>query len=350
MKARINRNGQDDSKRQEELRTKEMQRKLQTIENEFAKSYGFLPRTVVYAAFDREFNRQIITDYIAEQYYPLNLDMGLSFEEFRAAVVVQIGKEIEAELDAMEHNVSGYFRKQFPDKVFLFSNNLKHNMLVARNTLKHETLHAGIYDLMNGKIPSLKIYKGKQHDDEFFRNLVTEHQMSPLVRNRNNMILKEIGQPDLVFQLYSFEEEFVMFNTACSMLEDEIKATNLNTDNIYNIVSIYLGSSGAQIKPRIDEMTVDVYGKQVPLKNYLKTYFDYLRGPVEGYDEKDKSIRAVLENFETTNVQFEDNGSKIPELLEELSECLMKKQATKENIRKIVNSFCAKYKIGPNYD
>ena len=100
----------------------------------------------------------------------------------------------------------------------------------------------------------------------------------------------------------------------------------------------------------VDEKTVDVYGVQVPLKSYLKTYYDHLRGPIEGYDEKDKSIRAVLENFDTKDIKFEDNGSKIPELLEELSDYVLRQQLTKESIRKIVNSFCAKYKIGPNFN
>ena len=57
-----------------------------------------------------------------------------------------------------------------------------------------------------------------------------------------------------------------------------------------------------------------------------------------------------VEKFETQNIEFEDNGSKIPELLEELSDYVLRQQLTKENIRKIVNSFCAKYKIGPNFN
>ena len=339
----------ENAKLEEERKMKDVQRKLQEIEDAFAKEYGFDSRVVVYAPFDRAFNRELMIDYLTEQYYPLNLDMGLTIEEFRVAIIEQMGAVIEEQIDAMEHTISGYFKKQLPDKVYLFSNTIKHDMLVAVNVLKHETLHAGIFDLMRGKIPKLKMYKNSRYDDEFFRNLVIEHQMRPLVNNRNNMVLKEVGIPDRIFQFYSYEEEFVMFNTACSMLEQELQKNNLNADNIYNIISVYLGSSGVQFKPMLDDVPIDVYGKRVPLKDYLKTYFEHLRGSVENYDEKDKSIAGVLETFETKDVCFEDNGSKIPELVDELSKYVLSKKSDKLEILKIVRNFCDKYKTGPNF-
>lgn len=350
MKAIIDKSRIKENERlQEERKIKDVQRRLQNIEDEFARAHGFESRTVVYAPFDRAFNREVMIDCLTEQYYPLNLDMGITIEEFREAIIEQMSQVIEQQLDAMQDNTSGYFKKQFPDKVFLFSNNIKHNMLVAVNVLKHETLHAGIYDLMHGKISKLKTYKNNRYDAEFMQNLITEHKMKPLVSNRNNMVLKEIGVPDRIFQFYSYEEEFVMFNTACSMLEQELQSINLNIDNIFNIVSIYMGSSGAQIKPVIENKQVDVYGKKVPLKDYLKTYFDHLRGPLESYDETDKTIVGVLEKFDTEDVCFEENDSKIPELIEELSKLLMAEKTSRDEIRKIVNKFCARYKIGPNF-
>lgn len=351
MKAIIDKSRIKETQRiQEERLEADFQRRLQKIEDEFARTYGFSSRTVVYAPFDRAFNREIIIDYLTEQYYPLNLDMGLTIEEFRLAIIEQMGQVIEQHLDATQHTTSGYFKKQFPDKVFLFSNNIKHNMLVAVNVLKHETLHAGIFDLMRGKIPKLKTYKNKRYDAEFMRNLITEHKMKPLVSNRNNMVLNEIGNPERVFQFYSYEEEFVMFNTACSMLEQELQATNLNADNIFNIVSFYLGSSGVQFKKFLDDKPVDVYGKIVPLKDYLKVYLEHLRGNVENYDEKDKSIVGVLENFGTEEVCFEENDSVIPELIDELSEMILAGRTSRVEVREIVNKFCAKHKIGPNFN
>ena len=346
MKSNINKkaNYQDDRQ------ISEMQRKLQRIEDKFAKSMGFESRQVVYGPFDRDFNREVMIDYLTDQYYPLNLEMGLSKEEFRQAIIEQMGQVIEQQIDAMQDTVSGYFKKQFPDKVFLFSNNLKHNMINSINVLKHETLHAGIYDLLRGKIPVLKTYKNSRYDEDFIKNLLTEHKMRSLVNNRNNMILNEIGSPDMIFQFYSFEENFVMFNTVCSMLEREVQSTDLNIDNIYNIMSIYLGSAGEQFKPMLDNKLVDVYGNKVPIKNYLKTYLEILRGPVESYDEKDKSIVGVVEPLDIENIQFEEIDSKIPQLVDELTNYFLSGNLSKTEMKKKVKNFCEKYKIGKNFE
>lgn len=342
MKAIINR-----SRSQDELKIIEMQRKLQKMEDEFAKSMGFNSRTVVYGPFDRDFNRKAMIDYLTEQYYPLNLDMGLTIEEFRVAVAEQMHDVIECQLDNDEKYVFGLFKKQFPDQVFLFSNSIKHNMSIAENILTHESLHAGIFDLMRGKIPTLKIYKSKKYNDEFFFNLSTEHKMRSLVNNRNNMILTGIGIPDRIFQFYSYEEEFVMFNTACAMIERQLQSTNVNFDKIMDAIMVYCNSAGIAIKPEIDNRKVDVYGKEVSLKDYLKTYLEILRGPISSYDDKDKGLVGVIEPIEIDNVHFEEKDSKVAELVDELVEYYKthRFELTKEAVRKIVNNFCQKYKL-----
>ena len=348
MKAIINRsNSGDNAKIQEERKIVEMQRKLQKIEDEFARSMGFNPRTVVYGPFDRDFNRKAMIDYLTEQYYPLNLDMGLTIEEFRVAVAEQMHDVIERQLDNDEKYVFGFFKKQFLDQVFLFSNNIKHNMSIAENILTHESLHAGIFDLMRGKIQTLKVYKSNKYDDEFFLNLITEHKMRSLVNNRNNMVLTEIGIPDRIFQFCSYEEEFVMFNTACAMIERELQSTNINFDKIMEAILVYCGSAGIAIKPVINNKKVNVYGKEVSLNNYLKTYFDILRGPVSGYDEKDRGLVGVIEPIEIDKIHFEEKDSKVPELVDELVEYYKthRFELTKEAVRKIVNNFCQKYKL-----
>ena len=208
MKAIINRNynqNNSNSQEQERRKTVEMQKHLQKIENEYARSMGFMPRCVVYAPYDKSFNRKVIIDYLTENYYPLNRDLGLSFDEFRDAVINEMGALIDQQVENESKFVAGFFKVQYPDRVFLFSNVIKHDMIMAENLLIHESLHAGLFDLINQKINKLKFYKSKKYDDEFFLNLLTECQMKPLLRNRNESVLSPIGMTDKIFQFYSYE-------------------------------------------------------------------------------------------------------------------------------------------------
>ena len=73
----------------------------------------------------------------------------------------------------------------------------------------------------------------------------------------------------MIFAYYSFEEEFVRYNTLCSMIEDEIKSQKINVNDIIRLVTSYINESGLKFKPVIDNTSVNLYGKQIPLKHYL---------------------------------------------------------------------------------
>ena len=294
------------------------QEHLQEIENSFASKHGIIPREVVYAPFNRDLARNIILDQYVNQFYSMNADQYSSTEEFKRDAYKFMKTEIESELDFYEQMCGGTFFRSRENQLFLYSNMLKENNVETKYSLKHETFHAALYDIVQGKTSKIKIYKNKNHNARFFNNLLSEIKMFTLINNRNTLALSGLGNASQLFHNYSFEENFVIHNSICSMLEDEIETTNPNIDNVISIVSSYVADSGILVKQLTDNLPVIVYGKQVPLKSYLETYINILRGPVMCYDEIDQPFASCITKTNTDNVVFEEIDSNIPDLLNEL--------------------------------
>ena len=326
MKARVNRGVPLNSgKYQEEQKVKAVKSELQAMENKFAKLVGFKPREVVYAPYDRNAKREEMIDYLTNRYYSINAEENLTIEQFRQEVIKQMSSQIEKQLDFEERGDTAYFKVQFPDKVFLFSNTLKHNMVLGEHFLTHESLHAAIYDLVRGYISGLSYYESERYDSNFLRNVLLENKMKPLISNRNHTILNDIvaknnlPSPELVFQFYSYEEDFVMFNTLCHIMEQEFKADNVSYEKLIYLISIYCGSAGMGVKSHINNEKVELYGKKIPLEQYIGNYLDILRGSVSSYDETDKSLVGVVEPLNTDHTRFRKIDSQIPELVDKIS-------------------------------
>ena len=310
---------------------------LQREEILFAEKYGINPREVVYKPFSRNEAFDIILDHTVNTFYPLNKDEFDNIEDFRDKVRIVYESEIQTQLDLIEKQYNGSFFRSRSDKVFIYSNNIT-DLLNTKYTLKHETFHAGLYDLIRGKIPKLRYYNDKHFTQDFMINLITENRMQTLVHNRNNSVLSPIGDQNTLFHNYSYEENFVICNAIYSMLEEEISLPKFNIHNILRILGIYITDSGYLSKQATDNLSISVYNKIIPLKSYLPTYLQILRSPFEKFDEDDKAIAASVETFPTTPYIFEEIESPIPELFEELLSLLLQGRS-EQQLSAVINRF-----------
>lgn len=299
--------------------TNEKQKLLQEIENRFATFHGIIPREVVYAPFDRDLTREIILDHMANTFYPVNTDEFSSLEEFKMSMAQEVQSVIDQEVDTTYAQCGGSFFRSRNNQIYIFSNNYN-TINDAKYAVKHESFHAGLYDLIRGRIDKLRIYKNKDYDSNFFANLITEHKMQTLVHNRNTIALQEYVNRTALFHTYSFEERFVIFNSSCSMLEEAISSSHFDINEVVSILKLYVIDSGLMLHNLKKQLPVNVCGKTVPLEKYLPTYLEILRGPIEQYDKVDQEFVACIEEYPSKQYNFEEIDSNIPELLDELLE------------------------------
>lgn len=363
MKARIDRSNLSKSPVdlvQNTQQNKEFQFKLQMLEENFAKKHGIIPRTIVYGPSNRSLNREIMIDQMVNKNYlcyqagerefnGVVLPNDISKEQFKIEFLKIIGKDadinklLDLSLDNIDKGrVEGLFNRTRPDNLYLFSNGIKGNEILARNVLKHETFHAGIYDLEKGVIPQLLYYKSNRtNNEDFLQCVIAEREMRTLIENRNS-----INGFSEVFSLYSFEEEFVRYNTLCSMLEDELKQNKYDLSNVIQIVNRYVIESGMMVKSKLKDKTVDLYGKKVSLDTYLPQYFDILRGSKNNYDKIDKDLSPAIANF--INIEgFKEIKSSIPMLVDQLLERILKGNCFSFDIKSIIDIYNGKLNMSP---
>lgn len=318
---------------------------LQREENSFAERHGMLPREVKYKPFNREESFDIILDHMVNTFYPLNTEEFISIHEFKDKVKEVYGADIQLQLDSIEALYNGCFFRSRPDYVYIYSNSIT-DLVKTKYTLKHETLHAGLYDLIRGKIPKIRYYRSNDFNLNFMRNMITENKMQTLVHNKNAQVLSKHGDQNALFHNYSFEENFVVFNAVCSMLEEEVNASKYNIKNIISILSIYINDSGFIHKRFTDDLTVCIGNTILPMKLYLPTYLAILRGPVEKYDEDDKIYSSIIETFPVEQYQFEEIESSIPELFEKLLSLFLQ-QPSPQQLSAAINRFKSEEKSKP---
>lgn len=321
------------------------QETLQREENLFAEKHGITPREVKYQPFNREEASDIILDHMVNTFYPLNMKEFVSIEEFKEKVKEVHGADIQLQLDSIEALYNGCFFRSRPDYVYIYSSSIT-DLVKTKYTLKHETLHAGLYDLIRGKIPKLRYYRSNDFNLNFMRNLITENKMQTLVHNKNSQVLSVHGDPNALFHNYSFEENFVVFNAICSMLEEEVSSRKFNISNIISILNLYINDSGIINKKFSDNLTICLGNTILPMKLYLPTYLSILRGPIEKYDEDDKIYLSSIETFPVEQYQFEEINSSIPELFEELI-TLFLQQRSPQQLSAAINRFKSEEKSKP---
>lgn len=336
----------DLQKLNEERKMKDFQRKLQNVENDFASEYGFEPRTVVYEKFDRDFNRELILNSTVEKNYQLYKDdPDVTKEEIRQFILEEKMDEIEKFLDAISYGFRGQYSPHLPDSVFVFQDVIKENLLEGKDVVKHESLHAAIDDMINGKISLLKVYKNNEFDNEFYANIYFENKFKPLITNKLISVLPETLDQASVLQLFSFEEKFVRYNTLCHMIESELKSYNCSIDNIKKILKSHVDQENYKQQKELGDLDLELNNEKVYLKNFLKEYIRLLKNPVSQLSSEDEFLYSSFSSTSNNNFNFEENDSNVPELIDELLKYAISGNITNDIIKKSISVFSKKYNL-----
>ena len=278
---------------------------MNDIESELAKTFGFVKRKLRIENYNQqnEFNRYIeqqIKKYKA--FYPDITNTELDY------VVQQLTPLLKDIVSEEATKLEGQFDRDCPDEIFLASNKLQ-SETHAKRVLVHESLHAMIFDYLNGKGTTLKTYANPNYTTKFCENLIKENKIRPLIKQTYTEKFKDNG--GIYYQEFSFEENFVMYNTLAYMLEQELNTSTPNVTNIRSLVDEYIIQANLINRKQFENTKVPFKNKKVFIRDYLTEVMNDLLYNPENQDK----LQLIQKDYSRKEIKLEIIPSNIPNII-----------------------------------
>ena len=310
---------------------------MNDIESNLAEIFGFQRRKLRIEKYDEQAEFDRYMQIQIEKYkkaFP-NITQKQLDEMIKQATPL-LQTVIKEEANGLE----GAFNRDFPDEVFLVSDKLE-SEIHAKRVLVHESFHAMIFDYLKGNSAVLKTYANSGYNEKFCKNLLRENKLRPLIKSAFAETFKDGGAT--VYQGFSFEENFVIYNTLAYMLEQELNTSTPNVSNIRGLIDEYISQVVLVVSKEKANVKVPFKDKKIFFRDYILAVMDDLENNPENKDK----LNLVQTDYKREKIELETIPSKIPDIIPVLVDNRLKSYKLKPTnkvdmckLEKLDSEFC----------